>query len=248
MSSSGARQFFRPGYIANLIPSWIPSLTGVQDKLAAGAKVADLGCGLGASTILLAQEYPNSSFTGSDYHDASIELARKRAGDAGVADRVNFEVAQAAGFSGTGLRPGRDLRLPARHGRPDGSRPARPASAQAGRHLAGRRAGRCRRHGRQHEPGGRGLTTASPRCCACRTRCRSPVVTRSARRPARRPSGRSRPTRGSPDSAGRPRRRSTWSTRSGRSLAEKLTGRRKAVSEAPTAGLSCQETLASQLR
>ena len=97
----GCEAFFRPGYIANLIPSWIPSLTGVQDKLTAGATVADLGCGLGASTILLAQEYPNSRFTGSDYHTASIELARKRAGDAGVADRVSFEVAQAAGFSGT---------------------------------------------------------------------------------------------------------------------------------------------------
>jgi ubiquinone/menaquinone biosynthesis C-methylase UbiE len=64
--------------------------------------VADIGCGLGASTILLAQEYPESRFTGSDYHDQSIELARKRAGEAGVADRVNFEVASAATFSGTG--------------------------------------------------------------------------------------------------------------------------------------------------
>ncbi len=97
----GCEQFFRPGYIANLIPSWIPSLTGVEDKLKAGATVADLGCGLGASTILLAQAYPNSRFTGSDYHDGSIELARKRAGDAGVADRVNFEVSSASEFSGT---------------------------------------------------------------------------------------------------------------------------------------------------
>ena len=64
----GCEAFFRPGYIANLIPSWIPSLTGVHDKLTAGATVADLGCGLGASTILLAREYPNSRFTGSDYH------------------------------------------------------------------------------------------------------------------------------------------------------------------------------------
>src|SRR5579862_6018049 len=71
----GCEQFFRPGYIANLIPSWIPALDGVQDKLRAGAKVADIGCGLGASTILLAAEYPNSRFTGSDYHDESIEMA-----------------------------------------------------------------------------------------------------------------------------------------------------------------------------
>jgi ubiquinone/menaquinone biosynthesis C-methylase UbiE len=98
----GCEQFFRPGYIANLIPAWIPALDGVQDKLAAGATVADIGCGLGASTILLAEKYPNSRFTGSDYHDGSIELARKRAGEAGVADRVSFEVAAASSFTGSG--------------------------------------------------------------------------------------------------------------------------------------------------
>jgi ubiquinone/menaquinone biosynthesis C-methylase UbiE len=98
----GCEQFFRPGYIANLIPAWIPALDGVHDKLRAGATVADIGCGLGASTILLAQEYPNSAFTGSDYHDQSIEIARKRAADVGVADRVRFEVAPAAAFSGSG--------------------------------------------------------------------------------------------------------------------------------------------------
>ena len=98
----GCEQFFRPGYIANLVPAWIPALDGVADKLRAGGAVADIGCGLGASTILLAQEYPNSRFTGSDYHQGSIELARKRAGDAGVADRVSFEVASAASFSGDG--------------------------------------------------------------------------------------------------------------------------------------------------
>jgi ubiquinone/menaquinone biosynthesis C-methylase UbiE len=97
----GCEQFFRPGYIANLIPSWIPALDGVADKLRAGAKVADIGCGLGASTILLAQAFPNSVFAGSDYHEQSIELARKRAGDAGVADRVSFEVSAAPSFSGS---------------------------------------------------------------------------------------------------------------------------------------------------
>ncbi|HYY17635.1 MAG TPA: class I SAM-dependent methyltransferase, partial [Streptosporangiaceae bacterium] len=99
---TGCEQFFRPGYIANLIPSWIPALDGVADKLRAGAIVADIGCGLGASTMLLAQEYPNSRFTASDYHETSIELARKRAGDAGVTDRASFEVATASTFSGTG--------------------------------------------------------------------------------------------------------------------------------------------------
>ncbi len=98
----GCEQFFRPGYVANLIPSWIPALEGVQEKLRAGASVADIGCGLGASTILLAQEFPNSTFSGSDYHGESIELARKRAGEAGVGDRVTFEVASAASFSGSG--------------------------------------------------------------------------------------------------------------------------------------------------
>jgi 2-polyprenyl-3-methyl-5-hydroxy-6-metoxy-1,4-benzoquinol methylase len=80
---TGCEQFFRAGYIANLIPSWIPALDGVQDKLRDGAKVADIGRGLGASTILLAREFPNSRVFGSDYHDRSIEIARKRAGDAG---------------------------------------------------------------------------------------------------------------------------------------------------------------------
>jgi ubiquinone/menaquinone biosynthesis C-methylase UbiE len=98
----GCEQFFRPGYIANLIPSWIPSLEDVPDKLRAGARVADIGCGLGASTILLAQEYPHSRFTGSDYHEGSIELARKHAREAGVGDRVSFEVSSAASFSEDG--------------------------------------------------------------------------------------------------------------------------------------------------
>ena len=98
----GCEQFFRPGYVANLVPSWIPALDGAEAKLRAGARVADIGCGLGASTILLAREYPNSTFVGSDYHPHSIELARKRAVDANVADRVSFEVASAAAFSGSG--------------------------------------------------------------------------------------------------------------------------------------------------
>ncbi len=97
----GCEQFFRPGYVANLVPSWLPALDGVVDKLRAGGKGADLGCGLGASTVLLGQAYPDSRFTGSDYHQRSIELARKRAADAGVADRVQFEVAKAAEFSGS---------------------------------------------------------------------------------------------------------------------------------------------------
>ena len=84
------------------MPSWIPALDGVHDKLASGARAADIGCGLGASTILLAGAYPNSVFTGSDYHPGSVEIARKRAAEAGDAGRVSFEVAAADAFSGTG--------------------------------------------------------------------------------------------------------------------------------------------------
>jgi SAM-dependent methyltransferase len=98
----GCERFFRPGYLANLIPAWIPALDGVEAKLRAGARVADIGCGHGASTVLLATEYPASTFAGSDYHHGSIEQARKRASDAGVADRVSFEVASAQTFGGTG--------------------------------------------------------------------------------------------------------------------------------------------------
>jgi ubiquinone/menaquinone biosynthesis C-methylase UbiE len=98
----GCEQFFRPGYLANLVPSWLPALDGVQAKLSAGARVADVGCGLGASTILLAQEYPQSQFVGCDYHQGSIELARKRAAEAGVAERIDFEVASAQDFAGSG--------------------------------------------------------------------------------------------------------------------------------------------------
>jgi ubiquinone/menaquinone biosynthesis C-methylase UbiE len=97
----GCEQFFRPGSVANLVPSWLPALHGVVDKHRAGARGADLGCGLGASTVLLGQAYPESRFTGSDYHERSIELARKRAAEAGVTDHVQFEVAPAAGFSGS---------------------------------------------------------------------------------------------------------------------------------------------------
>jgi ubiquinone/menaquinone biosynthesis C-methylase UbiE len=85
-----------------LISSWIPALDGVEQRLKAGASVADVGCGHGASTILMAQAYPLSVFTGFDYHDRSIEWARKAAAKAGVADRVNFQVAKAKDFPGTG--------------------------------------------------------------------------------------------------------------------------------------------------
>jgi Methyltransferase domain len=99
---SGCEMFFRPGYVANLASSWIPALDGVAGKLAAGGRVADVGCGHGASTVLLAQAYPKAKVLGSDYHQASIDIARKRAADAGVAGNARFEVASAQTFSGTG--------------------------------------------------------------------------------------------------------------------------------------------------
>ncbi len=94
----GTERFFRPGYAAHLIASWIPALTGVQEKLKAGGKVADIGCGHGSSTIIMAQAYPASKFWGFDNHEKSIETARQRAKDAGVSDRVTFEVANASDF------------------------------------------------------------------------------------------------------------------------------------------------------
>lgn len=98
----GTELFFRPGYAANLVNSWIPALDGVEAKLKAGASVADVGCGLGASTILMAQAYPASAFVGYDYHEGSIEMARQRAAEAGVGDRVKFEVARAKDYPGAG--------------------------------------------------------------------------------------------------------------------------------------------------
>ncbi len=97
---AGTERFFRPGYAAHLVRSWIPSLEGVEDKLKSGARVADVGCGLGASTILMAQSFPKSEFAGFDYHDKSIETAKRRAHEAGLGDRIHFEVAKAKEYPG----------------------------------------------------------------------------------------------------------------------------------------------------
>jgi SAM-dependent methyltransferase len=98
----GCERFFRPGYNAHLMTEWLPSLDGVVEKLERGALVADVGCGHGASTILMGQAFPNSTFVGSDYHVGSIETARQRAREAGVAERVRFENVSAAAYDGTG--------------------------------------------------------------------------------------------------------------------------------------------------
>lgn len=96
----GTERFFRPGYSAHLIEEWIPALDGVEAKLKAGGSVADVGCGHGVSTILMAQAFPKSKFAGFDYHEASIDWARKAASAAGVADRVKFEIAMSKSFPG----------------------------------------------------------------------------------------------------------------------------------------------------
>ena len=98
----GTERFFRPGYAANLVSSWLPALDGVVPKLERGAKVADVGCGHGASTVVMAKAFPTSEFFGFDYHGPSIERARQAAKEAGVADRCTFEVAPAKSFPGAG--------------------------------------------------------------------------------------------------------------------------------------------------
>jgi SAM-dependent methyltransferase len=96
----GTERFFRPGYAANLVSGWIPALEGMQQRLEAGARVADVGCGHGASTIIMAEAFPKSRFVGFDYHAPSIEHARASAERAGLGDRVRFEVATAKDFPG----------------------------------------------------------------------------------------------------------------------------------------------------
>ena len=97
----GCEKFFRPGYAANLVNSWIPALQGVQAKLERGARVADVGCGTGSSTLLMAKAFPKSEFFGFDYHDKSVEAAREKARKDGLSGRVNFDVAKAKEFPGT---------------------------------------------------------------------------------------------------------------------------------------------------
>jgi 2-polyprenyl-3-methyl-5-hydroxy-6-metoxy-1,4-benzoquinol methylase len=101
----GVERFFRSSYIGNLVQSWIPAFDGVEEKLRAGARVADIGCGHGASTILMAQAFPKSTFVGFDYHKESIAAATARAREAGVAPNCRFEIAGAKDY------PGRDYDL-----------------------------------------------------------------------------------------------------------------------------------------
>jgi len=97
---SGTERFFRPGYRANLVSNWLPAMEGVVPRLEEGAKVADIGCGHGASTIILARAFPKSTFLGFDFHEPSIQEARRRAADAGVDKRASFAKASAKEFPG----------------------------------------------------------------------------------------------------------------------------------------------------
>ncbi|MFE2541672.1 class I SAM-dependent methyltransferase [Actinacidiphila glaucinigra] len=100
--AEGVAAFFKPGYEATLVQEWLPAMDGVEEKLRRGAKVADVGCGFGHSTVLMAKAFPESRFYGFDFHEPSVEAARKHAVEAGVADRVTFEVAAADDFPGVG--------------------------------------------------------------------------------------------------------------------------------------------------
>jgi 2-polyprenyl-3-methyl-5-hydroxy-6-metoxy-1,4-benzoquinol methylase len=99
----GTDRFFRPGYTANLIASWLPALEGVTEKLIAGAKVADIGCGLGSSTVLMAQAFPNSTFYGFDFHEPSIRAAQAEAAETGVASNTRFRTVSAKDYPETGF-------------------------------------------------------------------------------------------------------------------------------------------------
>jgi SAM-dependent methyltransferase len=101
----GCERFFRPGYNAHLLTEWLPALDGIVPKLEQGARVADVGCGHGASTVLMAAAFPASRFEGFDYHDGSIATARERAASAGLSDRVRFDVSSASAY------PGREYEL-----------------------------------------------------------------------------------------------------------------------------------------
>lgn len=98
---SGTGRFFRPGYLNHLTTEWIPSLDGLVEKLNAGAKVLDVGCGVGYSSVLIAEAFPNATVRGADYHAGSIDMARDNARGSGAADRVSFEVARATEYEGT---------------------------------------------------------------------------------------------------------------------------------------------------
>ena len=180
----GIERFFAGGYRTHLVAEWIPALDGVEQRLAEGARVADVGCGHGASTIVLAEAFPASTFTGYDYHDASIAVARERAAAAGVSDRVSFEVADAESYPAAGF----DLiaTFDALHDMGDpvaAARHARAAIAEDGTWLIVEPFANDRIEDNL-DPSGACATATRP-CSACRAPCPSPAAWAWARAQAR---------------------------------------------------------------
>lgn len=209
----GCERFFRPGYNANLLSTWLPALDDVVGKLERGARVADIGCGHGASTILMAKAFPNSTFIGSDYHPESIETARLRAAEAGV--DIEFQVASATQYGGSGydlvttfdaLHDMGDPVGAAKHVReslaPDGTwmvvEPMKPATRW-----------------RTTSTLSAACTTASPPCSVLRAASPRTSAWHWAPRPGQPGSATSPLPQASPGSVLRPRPRSTWSSKSG---------------------------------
>ena len=158
-------RFFRPGYHNNLVSNWLPALDGVVDKLQRGAKVADVGCGHGWSTVMMAKAFPNSQFVGYDFHPSSIEHAAAHADEHGVTANARFEVGTAKDYPEKDFDLVDLLRLPARHGRSGRRRGACPAVAEAGRLVDDRRADGRRPARRQSEPGRPDLLRRSTMIC-----------------------------------------------------------------------------------
>jgi len=164
----GCERFFAPGYRNHLVTTWIPALDGADTALRAGAAVADVGCGHGVSTLLMAQAYPTATVTGYDPHPDSVVTARKRAAEAGLADRTRFEVAAATDYPGRydlitfcdSLHDGATRRPPPATRAPRCDRAVGPWSSNRWRAIGSRRT--STRSVRR--------TTASPRSCAPRTR------------------------------------------------------------------------------
>ena len=161
---TGTERFFRPGYQANLVQAGCPPSTASSTGWTQGIRVADVGCGYGAATMLSAQTYPNSTFVGFDYHDASIAAARSRADDAGVASTVTFEVA-GADWIPRPIRPDLPVRLPARHGRPGRRRPARQGTLRPGGSLLVVEPNGADRPEDNHHPLGRLFYASSTAIC-----------------------------------------------------------------------------------
>ncbi len=197
-------------------PSGCRRSTAWSRSSSAARVVADVGCGHGSSTILMAQAFPHSTFVGSDYHEGSIETARAARSEAGVADRVRFEVAPAAAYSGVSYDLVTMFDCLHDMGDPVGASRHVLSTLQLGRHLDDRRAQRRRPHRGQLQPGRPRLLRVLDSAVHARPRCRRTSVSRWGRRPVRRGSATSCGPAGSPASAARRRRRSTSCSRRGR--------------------------------